>query len=332
MQNNLYSRAHSFLNKILSEIETQKIEIHNKEIDHLCYRTSSNQNYHQIKREFESLGSLLIESEVNGRMIATYKLHKPITYKNWIIDLVEVPAPKPNKQTQEGFEHIEVVIDCSFDEFKKNLPHIKFNEKGMSKDLNPELEIEFVDCAIKFHHKSLEHIINIEKNSKIMTFLNDTGILNKFKQFSPCISGTLPLGIQRQDSDLDILFCADDLQEFLDHAKSVFQNESGFHFQFSQNQGLESLVINFEYLGLPIELFAQDCDSFQQRANQHFLIEGRLLKVLGSSFCGKVCDLKQQGIKTEPAFAQILNLDEPYQDLVDLNQLSDAELLSRFSD
>lgn len=325
------NQAKQFLKKIFQNLEGYKIDIKNWEIDHLCYRTSSQENYSEVKETFHNLGQLLIESEVNGRLIATYKLEKPIFYEKWIIDLIEVPAPKPNKETIEGFEHIEVVIDENFDELLDKYSNINFNKKGLSKDLNPELEIEFQDCAIKFHHKSLEHIINIEKNDKIATFLEEENILSKLKGHTPCISGTLPLDIQHMDSDLDILFQSENLDEFLNEAKTLFGNMSNFTHRMAEYQNLQSLIINFDYNDLPIELFCQNTNVFKQQANQHFLIEGRLLKLLGKEFSKKIRQLKVNGTKTEPAFGELLNLKEPYSDLIELNKLSDSELFSKFN-
>lgn len=321
--------AITFLHKIFKNLETLDIDLKSWEIDHLCYRTSSEQNYIETKERFQGLGKLLIESEINGRLIATYKLHTPIVFEKWIIDLVEVPAPKPNKETKEGFEHIEVVIDISFDEFIKDHPKVTFHKQGLQKDLNPELEIEFEDCAIKFHHKSLEHIINIEKNPRVMGFLQESQILSHLKEYKPCLSGTLPLGIQTPVSDLDILFSSNNFGSFLKDVKTLFGEEKNFTHKERLHQDLPSLIINFEYNDLPVELFCQNQSVFKQQANQHFLIEGRLLKLLGDEFFQKVSQLKASGIKTEPAFGQLLGLKYPYQDLLKLNQLSDSELLSQ---
>jgi predicted metalloenzyme YecM len=134
-------------------------------VDHLCYRTSSQGNYLQTKREFARFSSLLIESEVNGRLIATYKLHSPVRFHDWNIDIVEVPAPKAGKPTSEGFEHIEVVCDVSFDELQKKYGHLKLDTGGLQKKINPELEICLGERNIKFHHTSLEEVIHIEKQN-----------------------------------------------------------------------------------------------------------------------------------------------------------------------
>lgn len=324
------TQAHQFLDQLFQHLENHQVDIKNWEIDHLCYRTSSPENYSESKAMFEKKGKLLIESEVNGRLIATYQLEQPIIYRNWVIDLVEVPAPKPNKITLEGFEHIEVVIDESFDDILNQYPNLNFNKKGLEKELNPELEIEFENCALKFHHKSLEHIINIEKNSAILNFLDESQILSKLKKYSPCISGTLPLNIHHDQSDLDILFQSEDLDEFLTEVKNLYDKMENFKYEYSDHQNLKSLTINFDFHDLPIELFCQNKNVFQQQANQHFLIEGRLIKLLGNKFLQQIKSLKANGIKTEPAFGEILGLKNPYQDLIELNKLSDLELLNTF--
>lgn len=156
-------KASVFLDKVFSRIKTINFDIKNWPIDHICYRTSSFENYQQMKSFFESVGKLLIESEVNQRPIASYKLYNPIKYKDYTIDVVEVPAPKKDKNTIEGFEHIEFVIDESFEQIMKKYPKLNYDLKGISKTLNPELVIKFTDCCIKLHHQSLETVIEIEK-------------------------------------------------------------------------------------------------------------------------------------------------------------------------
>lgn len=158
--------SQTFLEKAFGELKAKKL-LNTMDphwfIDHLCYRTVDEVNYQEMKKIFSTFGELLIESDVNGRLISTFKLHRPILFKGWTIPLVEVPAPKAGKKTIEGLEHFEVVCDVSFEEIKKRFSKCKMDEKGLSKKLNPELEVEFGDFAIKFHHQSLEVVIEIEK-------------------------------------------------------------------------------------------------------------------------------------------------------------------------
>lgn len=152
-----------FLSKIFSEVADKKIDLQFIEIDHLCFRTESEEDYQVVCQDFAKMGELLIEAPVGGRLISTFKLYEPFEFKDIVIPLVEIPAPKPGKKVKRGFEHIECVTDASFDELIKKYSHLKPEMGALTKKLNPELEIELESGAIKFHHQSLEKVIEIEK-------------------------------------------------------------------------------------------------------------------------------------------------------------------------
>jgi len=155
-------KTNDFLDNLFCLLDKHELKIGDWFIDHLCYRTGSIESYEVTKRYFENYGTLLIESEVNGRNIATYKLKEQIAYRDYLIPLVEVPAPKKDKYTIEGWEHIEVVIDIPFNNLIKMYPSLNFNKKSLSKIVTPELVLYLDDYSIKFHHQSLEEIIKKE--------------------------------------------------------------------------------------------------------------------------------------------------------------------------
>ncbi len=128
-------------------------------IDHICYRTESLKEYEKVKSDFSIGHELLVESMVGGRMIATFKLSQPFKYKDFIIPLIEIPAPKKGRVSQSGFEHVEIVVKESFKELKEKFSHLDVKTHSLTKAINPELEVEFKDMSIKFHHQSLEEVI-----------------------------------------------------------------------------------------------------------------------------------------------------------------------------
>lgn len=293
------------------------------EVDHACFRTQTTSEYEELKVVFSVSFNLLIESMVGGRPISTYKLSQPMRVNELFVDLIELPAPKPGKSYPKGYEHLEVVIDISFEELMKKYPSLDWNTSGMKKGLNPELQASFGTFNVKFHHHSLEHIINIEKHSVANSFLEQTDIIKKLSQFKPLISGTIPLGIDLPESDLDILFESLDFDLFnktvLNHFPSaIISTQDDF------------TIAKLTHDNLAIELFCQKIAPLKQNAYRHLRIEGRLLKVLGSSFKNRIIELKASGVRTEPAFGQILELSSPYEELLDLYHLSDAELSTRF--
>jgi predicted metalloenzyme YecM/heme-degrading monooxygenase HmoA len=159
-----YSQAHVFLIHLFQQLKNNRILLKPEwEIDHLCYRTKTIEDYHELKGDFIKLGELIIEGEVNGRPIATYKLNEPVLFKKYKIEIVELPAPKVGKLTTEGFEHVEVVCDISFEQLRKDLQHCKTDESGLTKRVNKEFEVILDSCAIKFHHQTLLSVIEEEK-------------------------------------------------------------------------------------------------------------------------------------------------------------------------
>ena len=161
----LLQNSYKFLSHIFHTLETLKIDVSRLELDHLCYRVETWERYETLKKMLETEAELLKETMINGRPICTYKLKDPIRYEAREIWVLELPAPKEGSPYQEGFEHVEFVIDTSFAEFMNLYPHISFDTKAMGKTINPDIGIEH-DCArVKFHQKSLEYVVKyLEKD------------------------------------------------------------------------------------------------------------------------------------------------------------------------
>lgn len=321
--------AQIFLKKVFTEFDSKNFSLESHwHIDHLCYRTATHETYLQLKADFETFSTLLIESEVNGRMISTFKLKEAIDFNGWSIDLIEVPAPKKGKLIKDGFEHFEVVCDLGFEEIKDKYQTYEFDESGLIKDFNQELEIIFSDFAIKFHHLSLESVINIESNSVLFFALTDSKALKLLKKYKPLIAGTYPLNLNIVNSDVDILIYAKDLDSLKYYLAELFSHYEKFKVELIAVDDDEAVIANFYVNGLKFEIFAQKVDSVQQKAYLHFLIEERLLKYGGESLLNKVREYKVQGLKTEPAFAKALKRPgDAYNELLLLQKKSNDELI-----
>lgn len=326
-----YQDAIEFLDKAWSRLAPYHSLLKPLSIDHICYRTTSAAYYEQAKRYFGSLGVELIESMIGGRPIATYKLHLPILFNGFQIELVEVPAPKASKPTQEGLEHFEFVIPYDLNWVRENFKSEKISEKGASKLLNPEIEVSFEDFAIKFHHKSLEEVIAIEKHPTLCDLIDELGLLTQLSEFTPLISGTIPLQIAHEESDLDLLCQSSDLEAFEKLCHKNWGTQKDFRVERIQTNGLETSVINFKASGLPIEIFCQNKCVFEQNANRHYYAESKLIKLLGNQFKMDLAELKKRGVKTEPAIGELLKIKSPYEELLNLALESEEQLVAKFA-
>lgn len=178
--------AVAFLDHVFKQIDLKLFKDH-WFIDHLCFRSETIEDYEKFKAMFLEWGELLIESEVGGRPISTFKLNEPISYQHYQISLLELPAPKKGKLTANGFEHIEVVCDESFADIKKRFQAGKFSDSGLQKVFNRELEMELEGCAIKFHHLSLGTVIKIEKQETSFKALMNSKLLQIYQQNDPFV-------------------------------------------------------------------------------------------------------------------------------------------------
>lgn len=153
-----------FLARIIAEVEAEGFDLADfVQLDHMCYRTSSLGNYEAKKSELMEFGELLGEVQINGRPIATFRLHEPVIYDRWRIDTVELPAPNPGREIKEGLEHVEFVLYDSIDAFLKKYEGKNFNLASVDRGVNPEIGYKLPNYGVKFHLLSLPTVVYLEK-------------------------------------------------------------------------------------------------------------------------------------------------------------------------
>lgn len=152
-------------------------------------------------------------------------------------------------------------------------------------------------------------------------------ILGILAPFDPHVIGTLPLGIARPGSDIDIVCCAVGRSATATLLWEHFRAADGFAiYQWSANG--RPLIARFEAYGWPFEIFASADPVSEQPGWQHFEIERRLLGLSEPAFRTAILALRAGGEKTEPAFANLLGLPgDPYRAMSALFSASDDELI-----
>jgi hypothetical protein len=145
------------------------------------------------------------------------------------------------------------------------------------------------------------------------------------------LAGSIPLDLAVSESDLDIVTFSSDLKQTAILFREKFSEMQNFSSSRGIVLGTATLVTSFDFGGESFEIFTQNVPLPLQNAIVHMLVEERLLLLGGSAFRKKVLALREQGFKTEPAFGAVLGLEEPYRELLQLEELSDSELRLRFS-
>ncbi|WP_143157417.1 DUF4269 domain-containing protein [Cnuella takakiae] len=157
------------------------------------------------------------------------------------------------------------------------------------------------------------------RQQEAYTALSTIGIMDLLGSYMPLLAGTIPLGIDVPGSDSDILCYRTDGDGFATTLRQHFGHYKGFAIDHVQTmQGLATTACFIAH-GFTIEVFGQAVPSQEQLGYRHMLVEHRLLEEHGPVFRQQIINLKISGLKTEPAFAQVLGLSgDPYQALLEL--------------
>jgi hypothetical protein len=146
------------------------------------------------------------------------------------------------------------------------------------------------------------------------------------------LAGSIPIDLATDESDLDVIVSASDLKRMSEIYRRELGNMSSFQQERGIVLGVATLITKFGFGGETFEIFTQNVPVPRQNAVIHLLVEERLLTLGGEGFRQAIMALRQTGWKTEPAFGEVLGLEEPYRELLELDDLSDDELRSRFHD
>ncbi|MBL7545420.1 MAG: VOC family protein [Bdellovibrionaceae bacterium] len=171
-----------FLNELTAELTEKGIQVGILPCDHLCFRVEDLDEYNFYKDTLACHGKLLTEALVNGRAISTFSLNSPFKTSNHEVSLIELPSPKPGTPYETGFEHAEFVIKDDFKQFSARHPNLSFLESG-NRTLNPELCLRLDNGKqAKFHHSSLDRVIEIEEASVKDIIFDFDGTLIKSRE------------------------------------------------------------------------------------------------------------------------------------------------------
>ena len=180
-----------------------------------------------------------------------------------------------------------------------------------------------------------------ERQRRAYGVLQELNLMNKISEWTDgevemglhlTLAGSIPIDLATDESDLDIIVCASDLKRMSEIYRRELGHMSGFHQERGIVLGVATLITKFGFGGEAFEIFSQNVPIPRQNAVIHLLVEERLLTLGGEGFRQAVMALRQTGWKTEPAFGGVLGLEEPYRELLELEDLSDDELRSRFHD
>lgn len=153
---------------------------------------------------------------------------------------------------------------------------------------------------------------------EVYAVLTKAKVMEKLSGFTPLLTGTYPIAINIENSDLDIICEYQDRESFILALTNNFQSEKDFNINEKLINGIHSVIVRFWLNRFEVEVFGQTIPVKQQNAYRHMIKEFEILQAKGEHFKQQIINLKRKGFKTEPAFAMLLDLKgDPYTALLE---------------
>src|SRR5688500_12919634 len=94
-----------------------------------------------------------------------------------------------------------------------------------------------------------------DRQKNAYAVLNQAEIFKKLQAFNPLLVGTIPIAIDIETSDLDIVCCCRDQKAFSEYLKDSFGHFSSF--RIWQNLEMKATLAGFNAGNFQIEIFGQ---------------------------------------------------------------------------
>eukprot|EP00041_Stephanoeca_diplocostata_P009555 m.148016 g.148016 ORF g.148016 m.148016 type:complete len:201 (+) comp17787_c0_seq1:284-886(+) len=154
------------------------ISVSGMELDHVCFRCDSTQEYLEKRSALAPFGEKIIESMIGGRPISTFLLHTPIIVGDFQISCIELPHPKPGKSHSHGLEHAEFVLGVTEGRPKQSIldfidKHqlVQFDTRALKKELNPDVSVSVGTSSAKFHERPLYKVVELEVSTGAVEYV-----------------------------------------------------------------------------------------------------------------------------------------------------------------
>jgi uncharacterized protein len=181
----LAQAAPAFSLRVQEALDELGIRAHTERLraDHVCVRLKDPADVDRLRGALKAAAHEISSVMVNGRIISIFELHEPLTIGAWSVRGIEVPYPKQNHRYEDGWEHIEFVLDGvpnTMDgvraSFFSAFPHLTYealktdyeyeeDEPTSPEDQipNPTISLKVRGVGIKFHARPIQEVVGWEE-------------------------------------------------------------------------------------------------------------------------------------------------------------------------
>ncbi len=150
----------TFIEGILKKINEFGIDVSDLNMDHIGYQASSNEDYDNLRTDFDKIGDYVSEKIVGGRRVGIYKLKEPLRYKQYVNEAIELVAPKEGQKCSSGLDHVEFVLKETFDSFMKKYPNLSWDTSKTNQPMFPMITLKLSNTTqVKFHYTPVLEIV-----------------------------------------------------------------------------------------------------------------------------------------------------------------------------
>lgn len=181
--------------------------------------------------------------------------------------------------------------------------------------------------------RNIEYLLHgTDRAKEAYHVLQQYKVMEILASYTPMLTGTIPIDIDIEGSDLDVICEVQSFTLFEQLLKHEFGKYENFKLTDKIVHGIRRMKANFRLEPFEIEVFGQPIPVLEQNAYRHMLIEDRILHLCNEEFKEQVRSLKRMGYKTEPAFAMLIGLEgDPYESLLGVDTWSDEKIVSAYT-
>lgn len=111
-----------------------------------------------------------------------------------------------------------------------------------------------------------------KRQQRALIVIEQNSLFTILAPYDPLLAGTIPINIDIETSDLDILCCWKNRVGFLDDVSEYFSHQKNFQLKTADIRGRESVIASFSLEEFEIEIFGQNIPSRDQDAFRHMLM------------------------------------------------------------
>lgn len=179
----LFDQIPAFNQKITALLTHLNLDKFNLKCDHIALRINDLVTAKKLAQQLSTQGQTLSNKMINGRPIIIFKLNQGVNIIEQWVHCIELPYPSDKHYKNEGWEHIELVLDCQAKTIasltqalllcQPNLQSVidgntdikvkMSTPQGINEHIsNPTIAFKYDDVCIKIHPYSIEEIIKLE--------------------------------------------------------------------------------------------------------------------------------------------------------------------------